>query len=68
MIDDTLNDNYLNQTYKEFNKEYLKLMNQFELKEKEDIGLQRQIKILQSISMEILKFRNLRKKLKENEE
>lgn len=68
MIDDNLNDNYLNQTYKEFNKEYLKLMNQFELKEKEDIGLQRQIKILQNISMEILKFRNFRKKLKENEE
>jgi hypothetical protein len=61
-----LNEVYLNRSYDEYQKEQMKLMNDFKNDAMvEDKDIQKQITLLNTITINILRFRNLRKTIQE---
>jgi len=61
-----LNEQYLNRCYDDFQKEQMKLMNDFKNDALvEDKDIQKQITLLNTITINILRFRNLIKQIKE---
>jgi hypothetical protein len=66
-MNNELNEQYLNRSYDEYQKEQMKLMNDFkndtQVEDSKDI--QKQITLLNTITINILRFRNLRKTIQE---
>jgi hypothetical protein len=65
-MNDPINENYLNRVYDEFQREQMRLMTEF----KNDVGIddkdiQKQITMLNTLTMGILRFRNLKKSILE---
>lgn len=65
-MNNDLNEQYLNRSYDEYQKEQMKLMNEFKNETQEcDKDIQKQLTLLNTITMNILRFRNLRKTIQE---
>jgi len=65
-MNNELTEQYLNRSYDEYQKEQTKLMNDFKNDTMvEDKDIQKQITLLNTITINILRFRNLRKKIQE---
>jgi hypothetical protein len=66
-MNNELSEQYLNRSYDEYQKEQMKLMNDFkndtQVEDSKDI--QKQITLLNTITINILRFRNLRKTIQE---
>lgn len=66
-MNNEINEQYLNRSYDEYQKEQMKLMNDLkndtQLEDSKDI--QKQLSILNTITINILRFRNLRKTIQE---
>jgi hypothetical protein len=61
-MNNELNEQYLNRSYDDFQKEQMKLLNDFKNDtQAEDKDIQKQITLLNTITINILRFRNLRK-------
>jgi len=61
-----MNEQYLNRCYDDFQREQMKLMNDFKNDAGiEDKDIQKQITLLNTITINILRFRNLIKQIKE---
>jgi hypothetical protein len=61
-----LNEQYLNRSYDDYQKEQMKLMNDFKNDTMvEDKDIQKQITLLNTITINILRFRNLKKQIQE---
>ena len=65
-MNNELNEQYLNRSYDDFQKEQMKLLNDFKNDtQAEDKDIQKQITLLNTITINILRFRNLRKTIQE---
>jgi hypothetical protein len=65
-MNNELNEQYLNRSYDEYQKEQMKLMNDFKNDTQvEDKDIQKQITLLNTITINILRFRNIRKLIQE---
>lgn len=66
-MNNEINEQYLNRSYDEYQKEQMKLMNDLkndtQLEDSKDI--QKQLSLLNTITINILRFRNLRKTIQE---
>ena len=63
-MDNTINENYLNRCWEDFSREQMKLMTDIKTgkAEKEEKKLQRELTLLNSIMISLMRLRNLRKK------
>lgn len=62
---DMFNENYLNRCWEEFSKEQMRLMGEMKngnKEPKEDKVMQQQLTLLNNITMNIMRLRNLKKK------
>lgn len=61
-----MNEQYFNRSYDEYQKEQMKLMNDLKNDtQMEDKDIQKQLTLLNTITISILRFRNLRKIIQE---
>ena len=64
-----ISEQYLNKTYEDLNKEQMRLMNDLKSNSGEneesskEVDIQKQLTLLNSLMREVLKLRNLRKKI-----
>lgn len=65
-MNNEINEQFLNRCYDDFQKEQMKLMNDFKNDAMvEDKDIQKQITLLNTITINILRFRNLKKQIQE---
>jgi hypothetical protein len=61
-MNEPINEQYLNRVYEEFQREQMRLMTEFKNDAgKDDKDIQKQITMLNSLTMSVLRFRNLKK-------
>ena len=65
-MNEPINEQYLNRVYEEFQREQMRLMTEFKNDAgKDDKDIQKQITMLNGLTMSVLKFRNLKKAILE---